>query len=71
MELFALNRKRLCDRLKTKVQKGVVFLQGGSEEPLYSTDVLYNTFQQVKQLYLIVCMIINMYSGCVLTDNTW
>lgn len=47
MELFALNRRRLCDALRPSVRDGaVVLLQGGDEVPLYCTDVNYNDFKQ-------------------------
>ncbi|KAJ1524141.1 hypothetical protein ONE63_010671 [Megalurothrips usitatus] len=49
MELFALNRRRLCDALRPSVRDGaVVLLQGGDEVPLYCTDVNYNDFKQVS-----------------------
>ena len=52
MELFALNRRRLCEALRTKVTKvqqdgAVVLLQGGEEVPVYCTDVNYE-FKQVR-----------------------
>lgn len=50
MELFALNRRRLCEALRTAegVQDGaVVLLQGGEEVPIYCTDVNYE-FKQVS-----------------------
>lgn len=47
MELFALNRRRLCEALRPRVPDGaVVLLQGGDEVPLYCTDVSYNEFKQ-------------------------
>lgn len=49
MELFALNRRRLCDALRPKVPDGaVVLLQGGDDVPLYCTDVNYGEFKQVS-----------------------
>lgn len=46
-ELFALNRKRLVERLRRYDVKGyVVVLQGGSEVPNYDTDTTY-LFRQV------------------------
>ncbi|XP_017783851.1 PREDICTED: xaa-Pro dipeptidase [Nicrophorus vespilloides] len=47
LELYALNRRRLCDRLKEKnVGDAIVLLQGGEEVPFYDTDVTYNVFRQ-------------------------
>lgn len=51
MELFALNRNRLVDALKTKnLGNAVVLLQGGSEINFYDTDTTY-IFRQVSIRY--------------------
>lgn len=47
MELFALNRRRLCEALRPKTKKAVVLLQGGSNVNHYCSDVEY-VFQQVS-----------------------
>lgn len=40
LELFALNRKRLVDRLKpNNLGKAIVVLQGGDDIPFYDTDI--------------------------------
>ena len=44
-ELFALNRRRLVEKLKEVVEDCVVLLQGGDELPFYDTDTTYNVFQ--------------------------
>lgn len=42
LALFELNRKRLVERLRSKnVDNAVVLLQGGTDVPLYDTDVGY------------------------------
>lgn len=44
MELFALNRRRLCERLRTNTRVplgSVVVLQGGEEIPHYASDTCY------------------------------
>lgn len=42
LKLFALNRGRLAESLRSKnVGKAVVILQGGSEIPLYNSDITY------------------------------
>lgn len=46
MELFALNRRRLCERLRLVAPRGVVLLQGGRDFDLHDTDVTF-VFQQV------------------------
>ncbi|XP_065203567.1 xaa-Pro dipeptidase [Planococcus citri] len=48
MELFQLNRKRLCDSLTSEgIDENVlVFLQGGDSQPFYDTDIEYNVFRQ-------------------------
>ncbi|KAL6994609.1 Xaa-Pro dipeptidase [Sarracenia purpurea var. burkii] len=48
MELFKLNRERLCDRLiSNNVNDNVlVFLQGGDIQPFYDTDIEYDVFRQ-------------------------
>lgn len=46
MELFALNRRRLCERLRRVAPRGVVLLQGGRDFDLHDTDVTF-VFQQV------------------------
>ncbi|XP_046661345.1 xaa-Pro dipeptidase isoform X2 [Homalodisca vitripennis] len=45
MELFALNRRRLWDCLRTKAPRGVVILEGGRDVDLHDTDVNF-VFQQ-------------------------
>ncbi|XP_075216120.1 dipeptidase C isoform X3 [Lycorma delicatula] len=45
MELFAINRRRLAERLKKVAPNTVVVLQGGQDVSLYCTDVDYK-FQQ-------------------------
>ena len=52
MELFAENRQRLCEQLKTRtdVKPGaVVILQGGEQKQMYCTDVDI-VFRQVREL---------------------
>lgn len=52
-ELFALNRKRLCKRLRDVggvKNNAVVVLQGGVLQNLYDTDVDY-VFRQVSAFY--------------------
>ncbi|XP_065166338.1 xaa-Pro dipeptidase [Atheta coriaria] len=46
LELFALNRKRLVDRLRAGNGKSIVVLQGGDEVPFYDTDTTYHVFRQ-------------------------
>lgn len=49
-ELFDLNRKRLCDRLKNVADvknNAIILLQGGSNQNFYNTDVEY-IFRQVR-----------------------
>ncbi|XP_022915555.2 xaa-Pro dipeptidase [Onthophagus taurus] len=47
LELFALNRRRLVDRLRSVgVEKCLVLLQGGDEVPFNDTDVTVNVFRQ-------------------------
>jgi hypothetical protein len=46
-ELFALNRRRLRERLLGVAPRGVVVLQGGKDSPLHDTDVNF-VFQQVR-----------------------
>ncbi|KAG8288683.1 hypothetical protein J6590_013971 [Homalodisca vitripennis] len=48
MELFALNRRRLWDCLRTKAPRGVVILEGGRDVDLHDTDVNF-VFQQDEQ----------------------
>lgn len=53
MELFAFNRERLVKRLRAKdnvPNKGMIFLQGGSEVKFYNTDTNY-VFRQVSFSY--------------------
>lgn len=50
MELFALNRRRLCEKLRETPKlpaNSVVVLQGGQGVPRYDTDVEY-VFRQVS-----------------------
>ncbi|KAJ3639276.1 hypothetical protein Zmor_002641 [Zophobas morio] len=47
LELFALNRRRLVERLRPKSSgNAIVVLQGGDEVPFYDTDTTYNVFRQ-------------------------
>lgn len=47
-ELFALNRERLVNRIRSKAGPGsVILLQGGNEMSFYDTDTTYNEFRQV------------------------
>ncbi|XP_034237042.1 xaa-Pro dipeptidase [Thrips palmi] len=47
MELFALNRQRLCEALRPSVPDGaVVLLQGGDDVPFYCTDISYEFRQE-------------------------
>lgn len=50
LELFALNRKRLVDRLRAGNGKSIVVLQGGDEVPFYDTDTTYHVFRQVSNI---------------------
>ncbi|XP_018564988.1 xaa-Pro dipeptidase isoform X1 [Anoplophora glabripennis] len=50
--LFALNRKRLVEKLQGVKKDAIVLLQGGSELPFYDTDVTY-VFRQ--ESYFIWC----------------
>lgn len=52
MQLFAENRKRLCQALKAadKAEEGVfVFLKGGNEVQRYNTDASDAPFHQVRR----------------------
>ena len=56
MQLHALNRERLCKRLKEnkEVPKGsVVVLQGGEDCQRYCTDVNHTTFRQVNFEFIV------------------
>ncbi|XP_971576.3 xaa-Pro dipeptidase isoform X2 [Tribolium castaneum] len=46
VELFALNRSRLVERIRPKSEKSVIVLQGGNEVSFYDTDTTYNVFRQ-------------------------
>lgn len=50
MELFALNRRRLRDRLRNNgvVNNAIILLQGGDIQNFYDTDTEYNVFRQVR-----------------------
>lgn len=49
LELFALNRRRLVERVLPKSPgNAVIVLQGGNEVPFYDTDTTYNVFRQVS-----------------------
>jgi len=54
MDLHALNRRRLIDRLKNKKvsEKAVVLLEGGKSTDFqrYSSDVCHVPFRQVNKL---------------------
>lgn len=51
LELFALNRRRLVERLQTKkLGNVIVLLQGGDDKNFYDTDVVY-VFRQVMLLH--------------------
>lgn len=59
-ELFALNRKRLVERLRKYDVKGsVVVLQGGSEVPNYDTDTTYLFRQVILNLLLLKIKLIS------------
>ncbi|RZF44205.1 hypothetical protein LSTR_LSTR003845 [Laodelphax striatellus] len=49
MELFALNRRRLAERLREKAPHSIVVLQGGSDSHHHCSDVDYK-FQQAGNL---------------------
>ena len=79
MDLFALNRGRLCKNLRQlpKLQKNsVVVLQGGQGIPRYCTDVEY-VFRQVYNNYYIFqqCFIIfvdiHNFLGIFLSLGLW
>ncbi|KAF7281997.1 dipeptidase C [Rhynchophorus ferrugineus] len=46
VELFALNRDRLVQKLKHVAEDSIVLLQGGDEISFYDTDITYNVFRQ-------------------------
>lgn len=51
-DLFVLNRKRLCDRLRKVAMienNAVILLQGGNAQNLYDTDVEH-IFRQVSHV---------------------
>ncbi|RZC33277.1 xaa-Pro dipeptidase-like, partial [Asbolus verrucosus] len=47
LELFALNRRRLVERIRpNRPENAIILLQGGNEVPFYDTDTTYNVFRQ-------------------------
>lgn len=71
MELHALNRKRLCDRLKTKnIPKGsFILLQGGDAFQRYCTDVDVTTFRQESYFHWLFGVLEPGFYGILDVDN--